>query len=133
MSTRPEEQGNTVMQRICGAHLPSTAPKALELVFARKDPRPTTFLSVCAKSWEAGSTLRPKTSGATRLHDLFGAKLRLRPLLDRNHLLTYRHADVLAQRAVKTVVFQLLQHVCAPTGCARHREHRGKEISWNSK
>ncbi|MDB6148344.1 MAG: hypothetical protein JWO45_2008, partial [Spartobacteria bacterium] len=57
----------------------------------------------------------------------------LRPLLDRNHLLAYRHADVLAQRAVKTVVFQLLEDVRAPTGCARDCEHRGKEISRNAK
>jgi len=53
-------------------------------------------------------------------------------LIDRNNLLASGLADVLAQRAVKPIVFQLFEDVCAPSGTTGNRKNRGEEISRNT-
>ena len=67
-------------------------------------------------------------------------KPQLRPLIpepllaffQRDDLLADRFTHILTERSVKTIVFQLLQHVRAPARAARDRKHRSKQICWDS-
>jgi hypothetical protein len=54
-----------------------------------------------------------------------------RTLVDRHHFFANRLADVFAQWPVETIIFELLENVCAPAGRARNRKNRSKEIGRN--
>src|SRR6266404_7630055 len=56
----------------------------------------------------------------------------LRPLIDGNDFLTRRLAGVLAERAVKPIVFQLFEDVCAPSRTTGNGKNRGEEIRRNT-
>jgi len=56
----------------------------------------------------------------------------LRPLIDRNDFLADGLADILTQRAVKAIVFQLFKHVCTPAGATGNGKNRCEEIGWNT-
>ena len=53
-------------------------------------------------------------------------------IIDRHDFLADRLADVFAERAIKPIVFELLENMRAPAGAPCHREYGREQIGRNS-
>jgi hypothetical protein len=96
------------------------------------DPGDGNFGERLTNQWRCKSTCsRPAGCPSSQGNDP-SRSVQLWPLIDGNDFLTNRLADILTQRAVKTIVFQLFEDVCAPSGTTGNRKNRSEEIRRNT-